>query len=86
MNTLPALFLESEALDSELEAFCNNDPKYLQASQEFYEAAEEFSKHVSPDLYNTFEKRFNTYLFRTADLYYLYGLGLRQDILRAIGG
>ena len=85
MNTLQSLFLENDALDSEMETFCTNDPKYLQARQQFYEIAEEIAKHVGLDLYNAFEKSFHTYLYRTADLYYLFGLGFRQELLHAIG-
>jgi len=86
MNILPSLFLKNDALDAELEAFCTNDPKYLKERQQFYETAEEIAKLIGPDLYNTFEKSFNLYLYRTADLYYLFGLGFRQELLRAIDG
>ncbi len=85
MNMLPSLFLENDILDAELEAFCDNDPKYLKAKQQFYETAEEVFRRVGFDLYDAFERSFNAYLYRTADLYYLFGLGFRQELLRAIG-
>ncbi len=85
MNILP-LLLENDALDAELEAFCNSDPKYLKARQQFYETAEKISQRVGFDLYDTFERSFGAYMSRTAGLYYLFGLGFRQEVLRAIGG
>ncbi len=86
MNLILPLFLENDALDDELEAFCNSDPKYLEAKQQFYEAAEDIAQRVGFDLYDAFERSFGVYLSRTADLYYLFGLGFRQEVLRAIGG
>ncbi len=86
MNLILPLLLENEALDAELEAFCDSDPKYLKAKQQFFEAAEEISRRVGFDLYDAFERSFSAYLYRTADLYYLFGLGFRQEVLRAIGG
>ena len=85
MNSITSLLFDNEILEAEIEAFCANDPKYLQTMQQFEKAAEEIAKHVGHDLYNTFEKSFNMYLYRTADLYYLFGLGLRQDLLQAMG-
>ncbi len=86
MDLILPLFLENNALDAELEAFCSSDPEYRNAKQQFYETAEEISRRVGFDLYDAFERSFGTYLDRTAELYYLFGLGFRQELLRAIGG
>ena len=85
MNTLLPMLLENDALDAELEAFCTNDPEYLIARQQFYEAANEIAQRVGFNMYDTFERSFGAYLSRTADLYYLFGLGFRQELLKAIG-
>ncbi len=86
MNLILPLFLENEAIDDRIEEFCNSDPKYLEARQQFYEAQDELAERIGPGLYDAFERSFNIYLNRTADLYYLFGLGFRQEILRALGG
>jgi len=86
MNTVLRLFLENEAIDDRIEEFCNSDPEYLRAKQQFYEAEEELVKRIGLDLYDAFERSFSQYLYRTADLYYLFGLGFRQEVLRAMGG
>ena len=84
MNTLPSIFL-NDTIDAELEAFCASDPKFAKAEQEFYEIANQIAKLVGPGLYDAFERGFSGYMNRTADLYYLYGLGLRQAVLQTIG-
>ncbi len=86
MNTVLHLLLENEAIDDRIEEFCNSDPEYLKAKQQFYEAQEELVKRIGLDLYDAFERSFGAYLYRTADLYYLFGLGFRQEVLQAIGG
>jgi len=86
MNILPSLLPKNDALDAELETFCNSDPEYLKIRQQFYETAEKIAQRVGFDLYDAFETSFSAYLYRTADLYYLFGLGFRQELLRAIGG
>ena len=85
MNSLPSLFL-NDTIDDEIEAFCASDPEYHKAKQGFYEIADQIEKLTDPSLYDAFEKSLWDYLYRTADLYYLYGLGLRQEVLQAIGG
>ena len=85
MNTLPSLFLENDAIDAEMEAFCRSDPEYLEMKQRFDEASEEIAKLVGFNVYDAFERSFWDYFFHTANLYYLFGLGLRQEILQAMG-
>ena len=84
MNTLPSLFL-NDTIDDEIEAFCASDPEFMHTKQEFYKITDQIETLASPDLYDAFEKGLWAYLYRTADLYYLYGLGLRQEVLQAIG-
>ncbi len=83
MNSLPSLFL-NDTIVTEIEAFCASDPEFMRTKQEFYKITYQIETLASPDLYDAFEKGLWAYLYRTADLYYLYGLGLRQDILWAM--
>ena len=84
MNSLPSLFL-NDTIVTEIETFCASDPEFMRTKQEFYKITDQIETLASPDLYNAFEKGLWAYLYRTADLYYLYGLGLRQEILQTIG-
>ena len=84
MNVLPSLFLNN-TITNDIETFCAGDLEYHKARQRFYEIADQFEKLAGPGLYDAFEQSLWAYLYRTADLYYLYGLGLRQEILRNLG-
>ena len=84
MNSLPSLFL-NDTIVTEIETFCASDPEFMRTKQEFYKITDQIETLASPDLYDAFEKGLWAYLYRTADLYYLYGLGLRQEVLRTIG-
>ena len=85
MNVLPPLFLESTTLDAQLEAYCTNAPGYQKLREEFFETMDQIFQRIDFDLYDTFEERFGAYLYRTAELYYLFGLGLRQEVLQTLG-
>lgn len=81
---METLFCTPE-LDSEIAAFLAQDPKFVQAEREFYEAAGEMAQLTGYDRYDLFERRLGAYLNRMSDLYYLFGLGLRQELLHALG-
>ena len=83
MNALPSLFL-NDTIDAEIESFCASDPEFMRAKQEFYKITDQIETLASPDLYDAFEKGLWAYLYRTADLYYLYGLGFRQEVLQTL--
>ena len=84
MNVLPSLFLTDIVID-EIEAFCASNPEYHEIKPGFYKIAGQIEKPADPGLYDAFEKSLWAYLYRTADLYYLYGLVLRQEVLRSLG-
>jgi len=82
---LEALFCNNEYIDGEIAAFLAKDPAYVQAEREFYETAQEIARLAGFDLYDVFERRLGAYLDRLSDLYYLYGLGLRQEVSQTFG-
>ena len=83
MNSLPSLFL-NDTIVTEIETFCASDPEFMRTKQEFYKITDQIETLASPDLYDAFEKGLWAYLYRTADLYYLYGLGFRQEVLQTL--
>ena len=50
----------------------------------FIRAAHEIAGLAGFELYDLFERRLGAYLNRLSDLYYLFELGLRQDILQGM--
>lgn len=83
-NSIKTLFANNPELDEQIEMFCAKNQKFLTARQDFYDVADEIAKIVGFDLYDRFEKQLIRYLGCSNDIYYLFGLGLRQEILSAL--
>ena len=79
-NNLKTLFLDNLELDEAISAFLAQDPEFVQAEQEFYEIAQ----LVGFERYDRFERRLGHYTARLSAIHYLFGLGLRQEVLRAM--
>ena len=83
-DTLKMLFLDNPDIDEAIMKFCAQNPEYLKIKQAFYETAQEIAEIAGFDLYDRFERRFHLYLAQSNDIYYLYGLGLRQEVILAL--
>ena len=83
-NSMKTLFVNNPELDGQIAMFCAKNQGYLAAKQKFYDVGDEIGKIVGYDLYDRFEKQLIRYLGCSNDIYYLFGLGLRQDILSAL--
>ncbi len=81
---LKILFYDNPLIDDELAGFLAQDPQFVQAEETFLKTSHEIAQAVGFSLYSSFERSLNDYLFRIADLYYLFGLGLRQEVLQAM--
>ena len=84
-DKLKMLFIDNPEIDEAIKEFCEQNPGYLKIKEEFYETAHEIAEIVGFDLYDRFEQRFGIYVARSSDIYYLFGLGLRQEVLAALG-
>jgi hypothetical protein len=78
------LFAENPEIEEAIEEFCAQSPEYLKVKQEFYETAQQIAEIAGYHLYDQFERRFALYTACSNDLYYLFGLGLRQEIISAL--
>ena len=83
-NLIKTLFIDNPKLEEAIKEFCDQNPEYLKIKQEFYETAHEIAKIAGYDLYNRFEQRFGIYVACTSNIYYLFGLHLRQEVLSAL--
>ena len=83
-DPIKMLFIDNPEIEEVIKEFCAQSPEYLKLKQEFYETAQQISGIVGYELYNRFEGRFNTYMACYTDLYYLFGLGLRQEVISAL--
>lgn len=82
---IEALFRDNPNLEAQIAAFLNQDPEYIKAEREFYETAEKIAALAGFELYDRLEQRLGAYMARTGDLHYLFGLGLRQELIRTMG-
>ena len=83
-DLIKMLFIDNPELEEAVKEFYTQSPESLRAKEEFYETAEEIAKLVGYDLYDRFEQRFGVYLACSNDIYYLFGLGLRQEVILAL--
>lgn len=84
MNNLKTLFYDNPLIEEEIFAFLAQDPQFIQAQQDFYETAEKIAQAVGFSMYDAFEQRLGHYISRISDVCYLFGLGLRRDVLEAM--
>ena len=85
MNTiLYSLFEDNPRSPGELNRFCREMPGYLEARQEFDQAADQVIQLVGYRLYARLEEAMNAYQAYEVRAGYFFGLGLRQELLAAL--
>ena len=83
---LQTLFLDNLEISAEIVKFCNTIPEYVQAEREYNKAAQELEELIGFERYSRFETAMNAHLSYEVRAYYLFGLGLRREILEGIAG
>ena len=92
---LYTLFEDNPELPREAAKFCRTVPGYQQAEADFFRLAEEVRRLLGTDFYLAFEQAMNAHqAFERAmnahqayevRAHYLFGLGLRREVLDALG-
>ena len=82
---LKTLFLDNPYLPEQVCAFCDQLPDFQEAEQTYETAAAKLRTQLGYAEFDAFEETLNWYLARYAHAYYLFGLGLRQEVLSALG-
>lgn len=82
-DILATLFLNNPYLPEQVYAFCNQLPEFRKAEQDYSTFAARLRAQLGSADFDDFEETLNWYLARYAHAYYLFGLGLRQEILDA---
>ena len=87
MNTLLKMFFfEHPDLPERVEEFCATLPGYFQAKQEYHAAAKQMARISGFELYDRFERALFRYTEYEVRAYYLFGLGLRRELMDAMEG
>ena len=85
MNTiLNTLFLDNPYLPERVCAYCETLPEFREAEQEYRAAEQELEKQLGYEALNHFDEAQSRYMARLVQAYYLFGLGLRQELLTAL--
>lgn len=84
-NILQTLFLNNPEIPGEIADFCNSIPEYVQAERECSLAFRELEKILGYDQCSHLEEVVNRQLSLEVRAYYLFGLGLRKQVLSGLG-
>jgi len=83
-DILSTLFLDNPYLPEQISAFCDTLPEYRKAEQEYQTAQQEMLNRLGYDAFSDFEQVQSNYMAQLVHAYYLFGLGLRQELLSAL--
>ena len=83
---LQTLFLDNLEIPAEIAKFCETIPEYVQAEREYNRASAELMDLIGFARYSRFEEALTCRLFHETRAYYLFGLGLRREILSGLAG
>ena len=82
---LLTLFLDNPCPPEQVCAFCSTFPEFRDAEAEYQAAEQEIEERLGHDLANRFDEAQSRYMPQLVQAYYLFGLGLRQEVLSALG-
>lgn len=86
MNTiLNTIFLDNPYLPEQVCTYCNTLPEFREAEREYRAAEQELENQLGYQAFNRFDEVQSRYMARLVQAYYLFGLGLRQELLSALG-
>lgn len=86
MHTLlNILFLDNPGVPEQIYTFCSQLPEFQKAERDYELSAAELRARLGDKDYDTFEETLFWYLAQYSRAYYLFGLGLRQEVLEAMG-
>lgn len=83
---LQTLFIDNPHIPEQVAAFCRTLPEYREAEREYRVAEQELENQLGYQVFNCFDEALSRYMARLVQAYYLFGLGLRQELLSALEG
>ena len=83
---LRTLFLDNLEIPAAIARFCDAVPGYAQAEREYDRAAQELMELIGYERYARFEEALTLHMSFEHRAYYLFGLGLRREVLKGLAG
>lgn len=84
-DMLKILFLDNPYIPDQVYAFCSQLPEFCEAERDYEAAVSRLRTQLDKAEIDTFDDILGQYLSHYAHAYYLFGLGLRQEVLSALG-
>lgn len=84
-HRIEPVFWDTPELSTKVYAYCNSIPEYVQAEEDYETMLQNLKEELGYGRMQEIEDCFIHYLARSVQAYYLFGLGLRQEILWALG-
>lgn len=82
-DMLKTLLLDNPYIPEQGCAFCNQLPEFREAERAYKDFASALRQRLGGE-YDAFEEVLNWHLAQYAHAYYLFGLGIRQEVLSAL--
>lgn len=82
---LYTLFLDNPELPAKIASFCDTIPDFVQVEQEYDRATRELIALIGFERYDRFESALTNHLSNEVRASYLFGLGLRRELIRGLG-
>jgi len=83
-HSIKKLFWENTYIHEQIYEFCNARQNYKQAKQNYEILAQQIDTQMGRDFYLRYEQALNEYIAQEVYAYYLFGLGLRQEVLESL--
>ena len=83
-SILQSLFLNNPELPGEILKFCASLPEHQQAQQEYRRLADEVARALGNKRYMDYEEALNQYWAIDNRAFYLFGVGLRRELLEGM--
>lgn len=83
-SILKTLFIDNPYIPEQVCAFCSQRPEFLEAERNYGLQLENLEKRLGQAEAAAFDEALSWYLAQNVHAYYLFGLGIRQDVLSAL--
>ena len=84
-DILKTLFLDNPYIPEQFYTFCCQQPEFQAAERAYEEAINRLRLRLGAEEVNDFDETLTWYLNQYLHVYYLFGLGIRQEVLSALG-
>ena len=83
-DILNTLFLDNPYIPDQVYTFCKQLPEFVEAEQDYEAAAATLRARLGHEQFDAFDETLTRYLARYVQAYYLFGVGIRQELLSAL--